>query len=110
MQGVTKSINGIGYSGIGYRTSGVRAVPLKEKDGDFIDATADNAVAGTYPLGRFLYVYVNKQPNKALAPLESEFIKMVMSKVGQMVVVKDGYIPLPARVATRQLARLAADR
>ena len=108
VQGVTKSINGIGYSGIGYKTSGVRAVPLTEEGSNFIEATPDNAITGEYPLARFLYVYVNKHPNKPLAPLESEFVKMILSKTGQMVVVKDGYIPLPAKVATDQLAKIGA--
>ena len=108
VQGITKSLNGVGYSGIGYKTSGVRAVPLSKKDGDqFIEATPANASSGKYPLGRFLYVYINKQPNKALPPLETEFMKMILSKVGQLVVVKDGYIPLPAKVAAGELAKLA---
>jgi len=102
VQGVTKSINGIGYSGIGYQTSGVRAVALAKKDGgDFVEASADSAVSGKFPLSRFLYVYVNKHPNKPLPPLEREFIRMVMSKTGQSVVVKDGYIPLPAKVVAK---------
>ena len=83
-------------------------MPLAKKDGgEYIEATPVNASAGTYPLGRFLYVYVNKQPNKPLSPLESEFMKMVLSKAGQLVVVKDGYIPLPANVAAKELAKLA---
>ena len=106
VQGVTKSINGIGYSGIGYKTSGVRAVPLSKKGDGYVAATPENAVTGEYPLGRFLYVYVNKHPNKPLPPLEAEFIKMVLSKIGQKVVVKDGYIPLPARIAAGELARV----
>ncbi len=107
VQGVTRSINGIGYSGIGYRTSGVRAVPLTKKPGgEYIEATPENASAGKYPLGRFLYVYVNKAPNKPLPPLEREFIKMVLSKAGQTVVVKDGYIPLPSKIASGQLAKI----
>jgi phosphate transport system substrate-binding protein len=99
VQSVTSSVNGIGYSGIGYKTSGVKAVALSKKDGEaFVDATPDNAVSGAYPLSRFLYVYVNKAPNKPLQPLEREFVKMVMSKTGQNVVVKDGYVPLPKNV------------
>ena len=102
VQGVTKSINGIGYSGIGYRTSGVRAVPLSKKDGgEFVEATAENAISGQFPLSRFLYVYVNKHPNKALPPMEREFIRMILSKIGQSVVVKDGYIPLPTKVVQK---------
>ena len=67
---------------------------------------AENAVSGDYPLSRFLYVYVNKHPNKELAPLEKEFIKLILSKQGQEVVVKDGYVPLPASVVERILKKL----
>lgn len=107
VQSVSSSLNGIGYSGIGYKTSGVKAVPLAKNAGEpFVEATPDNAVNNTYPLSRFLYVYVNKHPNKPLAPLEREFIKLVMSKAGQQVVVKDGYIPLPAKVVEKTLASI----
>ncbi|MFZ5698447.1 MAG: PstS family phosphate ABC transporter substrate-binding protein [Pseudomonadota bacterium] len=102
VQSVATAINAVGYSGIGYATSSVKAVPLKDKmDEEFIAATTENALKGTYPLSRYLYVYVNKAPNKPLAPLEAEFIKLVLSKEGQMTVVKDGYIPLPAKVAEK---------
>ncbi len=107
VQSVSSSLNGIGYSGVGYRTSGVRAVPLAAKEGKpFIEASAENALDGSYPLSRFLYIYVNKHPNKPLPPLEREFIKMVLSKSGQQVVVKDGYIPLPAKLVERELGKL----
>jgi phosphate transport system substrate-binding protein len=107
VQSVSSSLNGVGYSGIGYKTSGVKAVPLTKKAGKpFVEASPENAVNKTYPLSRFLYVYVNKHPNKPLAPLEREFIKLVLSKVGQKVVVKDGYIPLPAKVAEKALAAI----
>lgn len=107
VQSVSASLNGIGYSGIGYQTSSVRAVPLARKGkSKFVEATAGNAVNKTYPLSRFLYVYVNKKPNEPLPPLEREFIKLVMSKAGQEVVVKDGYIPLPAKVANKVLAAI----
>lgn len=104
VQSVSSSLNGIGYSGIGYKTSGVKAVPLAAKAGSaFVEATAERALDGKYPLSRFLYIYVNKAPNKPMAPLEREFIKMVLSKTGQRVVVKDGYIPMPAKVVDKAL-------
>ena len=107
VQSVTTSKNGIGYSGMGYTTSGVRMVPLAKKEGQpFIEPTPANAISGTYPLTRYLYVYVNKKPNAPLPPLESEFMKMVLSKAGQEVVIKDGYIPLPAGVVSRVLGTL----
>ncbi len=102
VQGVSESRNGIGYSGIGYKTSGVRAVPLARAEGEeFAAPNAENASNGSYPLARFLYVYVNKHPNRPLDPMQAEFLKMVISKQGQEVVVRDGYIPLPASVSKR---------
>lgn len=107
VQSVSTSLNSIGYSGIGYKTSSVRALPLSKKEGgEFVEATPDNAVSGAYPLSRFLYVYVNKKPGTALPPMEAEFLKMVLAKVGQEVVVKDGYIPLPLKVVEKQMADL----
>ena len=107
VQSVSSSLNGIGYSGIGYKTSGVRAVPLSKKaESDRVEATPENAISGKYPLARFLYVYVNKAPGKPLSPLEGEFIKMVLATQGQKVVVKDGYIPLPSEVASKVLDAL----
>jgi phosphate transport system substrate-binding protein len=107
VQSVTSSKNGIGYSGMGYTTSGVKMVPLAKKSGQpFVEATPENAINGTYPLTRYLYVYVNKKPNQPLAPLENEFMKMVLSKVGQQVVIKDGYIPLPAKIVEKVLTTL----
>jgi phosphate transport system substrate-binding protein len=103
VQGITKSLNGMGYSGIGYRTSGVKAIGLSKKGTQYIEPTPENAVAGTYPLARFLYIYVNKGPNKPLPPLERAFMKMVLSREGQEVVIKDGYIPLPAKIAKKHL-------
>lgn len=102
VQGVSESRNGIGYSGIGYNTSGVRAVPLAREEGEaFAAPNAENASNGAYPLSRFLYVYINKHPNRPLDPMQAEFLKMVLSKQGQEVVVRDGYIPLPASVAKK---------
>ncbi len=106
VQGISESINGIGYSGIGYITASVRALPLAKKGTDYVEANPANAVSGKYPLSRFLYMYVNKAPNKDLDPLTAEFIKLIMSKQGQGVVVKDGYVPLPATVVEKQFKAL----
>jgi phosphate transport system substrate-binding protein len=107
VQSVTGQIGAIGYSGIGYKTSGVRALPLSQKDGQpFVEPDATHAIDGTYPLARVLYFYVNKRPNQPLAPLEREFVKLVLSKQGQEVVIKDGFVPLPAALAAKALADL----
>jgi phosphate transport system substrate-binding protein len=107
VQGVTEDKFAIGYSGIGYKTSGVRAVPLSAKPGGAcVDDSPENVLSGKYPLARFLYVYANKAPNKPLDPMVREFVKYVLSQQGQQVVVKDGFIPLPNRIVQEELAKL----
>jgi len=107
VQGVTVDRFAIGYSGIGYATAGVRAVPLAEKEGaQCYEADPDNAYSGNYPLSRFLYVYVNRAPGKPLDPLTREFVKLVLSREGQEVVIKDGYYPIPATIAKEELGKI----
>jgi phosphate transport system substrate-binding protein len=107
VQGVTVDRFAMGYSGIGYATAGVRAVPLTEKDGGpCVEATAENSYSGAYPLSRFLYVYVNRAPGKPLDPLVREFARLMLSRQGQEAVVKDGYFPIPASVAKEELAKV----
>jgi phosphate transport system substrate-binding protein len=106
VQSISSSVNAIGYSGIGYKTSGVRTVPLAKKGTEYVDATLDNVAEGKYPMSRFLYVYVNKHPNKPLSPIEAEFLKMVLSQEGQQIVEKDGYVPLSGKLAAAELKKL----
>lgn len=107
VQGVTVDRFAMGYSGIGYATAGVKALPLAAKQGDECHpATPEEAYSGNYPLARFLYVYVNRAPGKPLDPIVAEFLKLVLSKDGQEVVVKDGYFPLPAKIEQEELAKL----
>ncbi|TAL41358.1 MAG: phosphate ABC transporter substrate-binding protein [Methylovulum sp.] len=106
VQGVAVDRYAIGYSGIGYTTPDVRAVPLAEKEGGTCgEATAANAYSGKYPLSRFLFIYVNRAPGKRLDPLTSEFIRLVLSKEGQEVVIKDGFFPIPNSVAKEELSK-----
>ena len=108
VQGITEDRFGIGYSGVGYRTSGVKALALAEAEGGaFVGGTYQDVQSGKYPLWRFLYIYVNKAPGRPLDPLVGEFVKLIYSKEGQEAVVKDGYMPLPAKLAQAELAKVA---
>ena len=110
VQGVSEAINGIGYSGIGYITSGVRALPLAvDASSPCAEANGENASNGTYPLARFLYVYVNAHPNRGLDPLQREFARMILSKQGQEVTARDGYVPLPESVAKEVRQKLGME-
>jgi phosphate transport system substrate-binding protein len=107
VQGVTEDVYGIGYSGIGYRTSGVKPLKLAAKKGGVYYSTDSTDVySGNYPLSRFLFVYVNRAPNRPADPLMREFVRYLLSSEGQEAVVKDGYLPLPAAVAQEELAKV----
>lgn len=101
VQGVASDLTGIGYSGIGYKTADVRTVPLGFEAGEYFDAEYDNCISGDYPLARFLYVYINNDPNKPLDTLTREFMKFVVSKDGQQIVANAGYFPLTAEQSTK---------
>ena len=108
VQAISTAVNGVGYSALGYRTASVRAVPLARRQGlPFVIPSAATAVSGEYPLSRFMYIYVNKAPGRPLPPLEREFLSLVLSREGQQVVLKDGYVPLTPALAARAREVLA---
>lgn len=100
VQSLTADRFGIGYSGIGYNTSGVRAIAIaKDPNGKLVEPTAETCVSGAYPLARFLHIYINKKPNTKLDPLTYEFFRFALSKQGQEIVERDGFFPMPASAA-----------
>ena len=107
VQGITRDLKGIGYSGIGYRTSGVKILQLAEREGqEFHGTDPESVLSGEYPLSRFLYVYVNQPPGRPLDPLVKQFLLFVLSREGQEVVVRDGYLPVTAAIAQEEQGKL----
>jgi phosphate transport system substrate-binding protein len=107
VQGVTEDLYGIGYSGIGYKTSGVKAIALQKSDNlPMAEPSMENVVSGEYPLSRFLYLYAVKDPSRPMDPLVREFLLFVLSKEGQEIVIKDGYLPLPYEVVQEMRAQI----
>jgi len=105
VQRVADDPRAIGYSGIGYKTDGVRALALATNtDSPFVEATVENGVSGTYPLARFLYVYVNLPPDTQPPPLVAEFVRLALSRDGQEIVGKVGFVPLPPPQVLRSLS------
>lgn len=105
--GVTRDKGGIGYSGMGYKTSGVKAVKIAKAEGaEYVVPNAEGVYNGKYPLKRYLYIYINKAPNKELSPLVGEFVKFVLSRDGQEMNIKDGFLPLPASVDAAEADKL----
>jgi phosphate transport system substrate-binding protein len=109
VQGVAADKFAIGYSGIGYKTADVRAIPVSGRDGQCVEPTPDNAYSGLYPITRFMYVYINKNPSASLPPVQVEFVKFLLSKDGQDDVHKDGYYPMPFIFAGEDKAKVGAN-
>jgi phosphate transport system substrate-binding protein len=110
VQGIASDKFSIGYSGEGYKTADVRTVALSAKDGaTCFEANSDNAYAGDYPITRFLYIYMNAKPGTKLEPLRAEFVKYVLSKQGQMGVIKDGFYPIPSTIAQQDMKLLGVE-
>lgn len=110
VQAVATDRFGMGYSGIGYKTADVKAVKVSLDDGDeAFSPDMEHAYSGDYPLARFLYIYLNYDPRKGLDPLRAEFVKLVFSKQGQEVVLKDGYIPVTTDIARKDLKSVGID-
>ncbi|MHB8835800.1 MAG: PstS family phosphate ABC transporter substrate-binding protein [Candidatus Methylomirabilia bacterium] len=106
VQGVASDLGGIGYSGIGYKTADVRAVPLAMASGKPVPAESQYGYSGEYPLSRFLLIYINYKPGSQLDPLQREFVKYVFSREGQEVVAKDGFLPVTAKIASETLKQV----
>ncbi len=106
VQGVASDKFGIGYSGLGYKTADVRALPIAGSGATAIEPSADTAYSGEYPIARFLYIYINAKPGADLDPLRKEFVRLMFSQQGQEVVVKDGYIPVTVSIAQEDLAKV----
>ncbi|WGW01923.1 phosphate ABC transporter substrate-binding protein [Vibrio sp. YMD68] len=109
VQSVASSINTIGYSGVGYQMSGVKLIPISKVGQDYIFPSHDNILSGKYPLSRYLYVYINKHPNRPLTPIEREFIRFVFSAQGQELVRKDGYISIGTDIAKQELQKVGIE-
>ena len=92
LQAVAKDPNGIGYGGVAYG-QGARSLNVKASDSSAaVEPTEENVLKGTYPIWRYLYVYVNPALDKG----ETEaYLTWIRSEDGQKVVKDVGYFPLP---------------
>ncbi|WP_426434489.1 PstS family phosphate ABC transporter substrate-binding protein [Bradyrhizobium genosp. P] len=107
VQNVANDRFAIGYSGIGYKTEGVRTVPLSAvQGGQCFDTSEEATYSGKYPLARYLYIYLNKKPDQPLDPLRSEFIKYILSKDGQIQTEKGGFFPIANDIREQELRKL----
>jgi phosphate transport system substrate-binding protein len=92
LQAVAKDKNGIGYGGAAYGAGAKHLAVKKEADSPAIEPTEDNVVKGTYPIWRYLYVYLNPAVDKGEV---AAYLNWIRSDEGQQIVKEIGYYPLP---------------
>jgi phosphate transport system substrate-binding protein len=98
---------GISYGPLQYANRMVKGVPVASFNSDrFVEPTLDTIQNATYPLTRFLYVYVNKAPGRALDPAVKEFLHFVLSREGQAAVASFGAVAIPGDLAAMGTGKL----
>lgn len=99
----------VGIAATGRNDPGVKSVALADKrDGTYSNANTADVIGDKYPFGRYLYFYVRREPGKPIDPFVKEYVRLILSKEGQQIIASqpDGYLPLTARDAARELAKL----
>jgi phosphate transport system substrate-binding protein len=95
LQSVAKDKNGIGYGGAAYG-AGAKHLNIKKDDASpAIEPNEETVVKGTYPIWRYLYIYVNPALDKGEV---AKYLNWIRSEDGQKVVKDVGYFPLPAKL------------
>jgi phosphate transport system substrate-binding protein len=91
-----KGVEGIKVISVAPKTGGAAVAPSKES---FTDRS--------YPLVRSIYMYLNRKPGTPVDPKLREFLRYILSRDGQDVIVRNGsYLPLPADVVEAQRRKL----
>jgi phosphate transport system substrate-binding protein len=90
---VSKTPSAIGYSGMGYATPEVKTLRIARKTGEPSYApTVENTLNHTYPIARPLLMYTLGVPTGEV----KKYIDWVHSEAGKKIVIRSGYVPLPA--------------
>lgn len=99
---------GLTYALLSNYRPNVKVLPIAEKEGaPFVSPTVENVYTHSYPLSRYVYIYVNRPPGKALEPKVKEFLELVLSREGQDVVAAEGvYIPLTPETVREERTKL----
>ena len=100
---------GIGFAAIGRADANLKVVALaRAPDGEYSSGSVEDALSGKYPLARYLIFYVRRLPGKPVDPFVKEYFRLILSKEGQRIIADetDGYIPLSAKEAAAEWAKL----
>ncbi|GAB7528158.1 phosphate ABC transporter substrate-binding protein PstS [Pseudomonas sp. 3A(2025)] len=100
---------GLAVAAIGLENAQIKQLPIvDERDGSLSTGTPEQILVDRYPYGRYLYLYLRREPGKAVDPVAREYLRLVLSREGQQIIASqaNGYFPLSAEQARAELARL----
>ncbi|MCU0787827.1 MAG: phosphate ABC transporter substrate-binding protein [Verrucomicrobia bacterium] len=97
LQAVAKDKNGIGYGGAAYGAGAKHLKVKKDAESPGVEPTAENIANQTYPIWRYLYIYVNPDLDKGEI---AAYLNWIRSDAGQAIVQDVGYFPLPKSART----------
>jgi len=88
--------------------AGIKVIALAPREGGaYVAPSRESFCDRSYPLVRSIYIFLNRAPGKPLEPKLKEFLRFVLSREGQELVVKNGsYLPLPAALVREELKKL----
>lgn len=85
----------------------IKAIALSPREGGpYVMPSRESFQNRTYPLARDIYIYFDRPPGKALGPKLKEFLRYMLSREGQQIVSKGGYLPLTPAIVHEQLQKL----
>ena len=106
---VAKDRYAIGYAGLAYVGEGVKLLALSPRDGtSFLAPGYEEVALADYPLSRVCYINLNKAPGKPLSPVLEEFMRFILSREGQQIILEQAVF-LPLRAAQAASSRAALD-
>lgn len=111
MEALSADRYGITYTLMTYRNQpGTKTVPLAATAaGPYVMPSLETVQDRSYPLAREVYFYTNRPIGGKVDPLIAEYLRFVVSREGQALVMKDGkYLPMTAEMARAQLHELNA--
>ena len=108
VEDVAKDPVAIGYAGFHNRQPDTHPVLIADSTGGpYMSGSFDEVRSARFPLTRFVYIYVDRDPAHPLLPAVREFLRYVLSLDGQRMVEEEGiFMPLPSSIASRERAKL----
>lgn len=99
---------GLAVAAIGLENAQIKQLPIADANGTLTTGTPAEVRDGRYPYGRYLYLYLRREPGKTIDPVAREYLRFVLSRQGQQIIAAQpkGYFPLSAADARAELAKL----